>query len=233
MRLYRDLSWGRLADFFVLDGRQYRAVQPCGEGRRGGGQLVANCAKRQDPAQTRLGAAQERWLFDGLGRVRSRWTVLAQQQLMAQLRQRNRAGAEAYWTDGWDGYAAARQRVLAEIRDRRVPNPVVIGGDIHSFWVTDLKVDFTDAAPVVATEFVGTSISSPGIPYEAFARVLPDNPHVRFFDSRPRGYVRCTVTPERWLTELRALDNPADPRSPIGTLASFVVESGRPGAQRA
>jgi len=94
-------------------------------------------------------------------------------------------------------------------------------------------VDFTDAAPVVATEFVGTSISSPGIPYEAFARVLPDNPHVRFFDSRPRGYVRCTVTPERWLTELRALDNPADPRSPIGTLASFVVESGRPGAQRA
>jgi len=233
MRLYRDVSWGGLADFFVLDGRQYRAVQPCGEGRRGGGQLVANCAKRLDPAQTRLGAAQERWLFDGLGRVRSRWTILAQQQLMAQLRQRNRAGAEAYWTDGWDGYAAARQRVLAEIRDRRVPNPVVIGGDIHSFWVTDLKVDFTDAAPVVATEFVGTSISSPGIPYEAFARVLPDNPHVRFFDSRPRGYVRCTVTPERWLTELRALDNPADPRSPIGTLASFVVESGRPGAQRA
>ena len=64
------------------------------------------------------------------------------------------------------------------------------------------------------------------------ARLLPDNPHVRFFDSRPRGYVRCTVTPERWLTELRALENAVDPRTAIGTLASFVVESGRPGAQR-
>ena len=232
LRLYRDLGWGTLADFFVLDGRQYRAVQACGEGRPGGGQLVANCATRLDPAQTRLGAAQEQWLFDGLGRARSRWTILAQQQLMAQLRQRDRAGAEAYWTDGWDGYAGARQRLLTQLRDRRVSNPVVIGGDIHSFWVTDLKVDFTESAPVVATEFVGTSISSPGIPYERVRRLLPDNPHVRLFDSRPRGYVRCTVTPDRWLTELRALENPADPRSAIDTLASFVVESGRPGAQR-
>jgi alkaline phosphatase D len=232
MRLYRDFGWGTLADFFVLDGRQYRAVQPCGEGRPGGGQLVTDCAARLDPARALLGAAQEQWLFDGLGRVQSRWTILAQQQLMAQLRQRNRAGAEAYWTDGWDGYAGARQRVLAQLRDRRVPNPVVIGGDIHSYWVTDLKVDFAESAPAVATEFVGTSISSPGIPYDRVARLLPDNPHVRFFDSRPRGYVRCTVTPERWLTELRALESAADPRTAISTLASFVVESGRPGAQR-
>ena len=93
-------------------------------------------------------------------------------------------------------------------------------------------MDFAESAPTVATEFVGTSISSPGIPYDRVARLLPDNPHVRFFDSRPRGYVRCTVTPERWLTELRALESVADPRTAISTLASFVVESGRPGAQR-
>jgi alkaline phosphatase D len=232
MRLYRDLGWGTLASFFVLDGRQYRAVQACGEGRPGGGQLVTSCAARFDAAQTYLGDTQERWLFDGLGRAQSRWTVLAQQQLMGQLRQRSRGGEEAYWTDGWDGYAGARQRMLAQLRDRRVLNPVVIGGDIHSFWVTDLKVDYTESAPVVATEFVGTSISSSGIPYDRVARLLPDNPHVRFFDSRPRGYVRCTVSPERWLTELRALESPADPRSPVNTLATFLVESGRPGAQR-
>ncbi len=151
---------------------------------------------------------------------------------MAPLRQRDRNGAEAYWTDGWDGYAGARQRLLTHIRDVRVPNPVVIGGDIHSYWVTNLQVEPREGAPVIASEFVGTSMTSPGIPYDAFARLLPENPHVRFFESRQRGYVRCTVAADRWLTELRALDNVADPRSAIGTLASFIVEGGRPGPQR-
>jgi alkaline phosphatase D len=45
-----------------------------------------------------------------------------------------------------------------------VASPVVIGGDIHSFWVTDLKTDFRDpASPTVATEFVGTSVTSFGV----------------------------------------------------------------------
>jgi alkaline phosphatase D len=233
LRLYRGLGWGTLADFFVVDGRQYRAVQACAEGRRGGGQLVeATCTENFAPSQTMLGATQEAWLFDGLARARSRWTILAQQQLMGSLRQRTRSGAEAYWTDGWDGYAGARQRLLAHLRDHRVPNPVVIGGDIHSYWVTDLQVQPREGAPVVASEFVGTSLSSPGLPYDTFARMLPENPHVRFFESRSRGYVRCTVTPDRWLTELRALSGVADARAPVTTLASFGVESGRPGAQR-
>ena len=233
LHLYRGLGWGGLADFFVLDNRQYRSVQPCGEGRRGGGQLVeATCTENVAAAQSMLGTTQEAWLFEGLRRAGSRWTILAQQQLMAALRQRDRNGAEAYWTDAWDGYAGARQRLLAHLRDARVPNPVVIGGDIHSYWVTDLQVEAREGAPVVASEFVGTSMTSASVPYEAFARLLPDNPHVRFFESRQRGYVRCTVTADRWLTELRVLDNVADRRSAIGTLASFIVESGRPGPQR-
>jgi alkaline phosphatase D len=232
MRIYGRVGWGGLADFFVLDGRQYRAVQACGEGRRGGGQVVDGCAARLDPAQVRLGPTQERWLLDGLARSGARWNVLAQQQLMAEVRRRTPWGTDAYWTDGWDGYAGERQRILAHIRDARVVNPVVIGGDVHSYWVTDLKVDFTESAPVVATEFVGTSISSVGPPLQAMLRAVAENPHVLFFEGRQRGYTRCTVTPERWLTELQALDNVADPRSPASTLAAFVVESGRPGAQR-
>jgi alkaline phosphatase D len=233
MRIYRRLGWGGLADVFVLDGRQYRAVQACGEGLKGGGQVVEGCAARLDPAQVRLGPAQERWLLEGLSRSAARWNILAQQQLMAEVRRRTPIGTEAHWTDSWDGYAAERQRILAHVRDRRVANPVVISGDVHSYWVTDLKVDFTETAPVVATEFVGTSISSSGPPYERFLRAVAENPHVKFFESRRRGYTRCTVTPERWLTECQALESVADRRSRIGTLAAFVVESGRPGAQRA
>ena len=233
LRLYRGLGWGQLADFFVVDGRQYRAVQPCGEGRPGGGQLVEGCSARFDEAQTMFGAEQERWLFDGLARARARWTVLAQQQLMAELLQRTATGGEAYWTDGWDGYAGARRRLLTHLRDQRVSNPVVIGGDIHSFWVTDLQVDARAASATVATEFVGTSLTSPGIPYALILRALPENPHVRYFESRSRGYVRCTVTGAQWRTDLRALEHVRDSRAPIRTLATYVVESGRPGAQRA
>ncbi|MGH7319225.1 MAG: alkaline phosphatase D family protein, partial [Candidatus Rokuibacteriota bacterium] len=234
MRLYHRLTLGDLVEFSILDNRQYRSDQPCGQGRRGGGNLVEGCRARLDPAMTMLGAEQERWLLQGLERSRARWNVIAQQQLMAQLRQRTSAGREAHWTDGWDGYAAARERILRFLERRRPENPVVIGGDIHSFWVTDLKTDFADPkSPVVATEFVGTSISSEGVPYERFAAWLPDNPHVRFFESRRRGYVRCAITRDRWQTDCRVVDDPRHPQAGVGTLASFVVEAGRAGVVRA
>jgi alkaline phosphatase D len=234
LRLHRRLTFGNLIEFSVLDNRQYRSDQPCAEGRRGGGNLVEGCAARFDTGRTLLGAEQERWLLQGIDRSRARWNVIAQQQLMAEVLQRTRSGAVAHWTDGWDGYVAARERILTHLKDRKIANPIVLGGDIHSFWVTDLKTDFRDsAAPPVATEFVGTSITSLGPPYEPFAASLPDNPHVKLFESRFRGYVRCVVTPERWQTDLRVVSDVRDRQAAVSTLASFVVESGRPGAVRA
>jgi alkaline phosphatase D len=68
---------------------------------------------------------------------------------------------------------------------------VVIGGDIHSYWTNDLKLDFeTPLSPTVGTEFAGTSIPAHPPPYEVFAKVLPDNPHVKFFESRMRLCIR-------------------------------------------
>jgi alkaline phosphatase D len=81
-------------------------------------------------------------------------------------------------------------------------------------------------------EFVGTSISSRGIPYESTMKVLPANPHVRFFESRQRGYARCEVTPTRWQTGFLGIADAADDQSAIRTVASFVVESGRPDLNR-
>ena len=230
MRLYRRLRFGDLAEFNVVDDRQFRSHQPCAPLEKAGGNIVPDCAERRDPRRTMFGLEQERWLTDGLARSTARWNVIAQQLLMAELRMR-RNGTAAFWTDGWDGYPAARERLLGFIADRRPANPVVIGGDIHSYWVTDLKPNFEDArAPVVATEFVGTSIASSGIPYERTRALLPETPHVKFFDSRKRGYVRCEVTHARWLTDLIAVDNVREPDAPASTLASFVVEAGRPGA---
>jgi len=95
----------------------------------------------------------------------------------------------------------------------------------------DLRVDFDDPdAPVAATEFVGTSVSSAGPPHDAIAAVLPDNPHLRFFESRQRGYV--SVGPDRraMTTQIRVVSDATDPKASVSTLKTFVVESGRPGA---
>jgi alkaline phosphatase D len=140
----------------------------------------------------------------------------------------------AYGSDGWDGYAADRARILRFLEARRPSNPVVLGGDMHSFWVNDLKLEnHRPGAKVLASEFVGTSISSSGPLYELYRTYLADNPHVQFFESHWRGYLRCQVDHQRWRTDLRVVDTVQRPGAPIRTLASFVVEDGRPGPQRA
>jgi alkaline phosphatase D len=108
---------------------------------------------------------------------------------------------------------------------RRAANPVVIGGDIHSFWATELSPQGGPAP--VATEFIGSSISSNPPSHERFAAVLPENPHVKFFDARPRGYVRCDLTPDRLDVAFRALADVRDPATTVSTLAAFAVESGQ------
>jgi alkaline phosphatase D len=124
--------------------------------------------------------------------------------------------------------------LLQQLHDTRARNPVVLGGDIHSFWANDLKLDFDDSrSPTVASELIGTSITSHPPPYEKFAGYLADNPHVRFFDSRWRGYLSIDVTPERLTSRFQAISDPADPAASLSTLASFVVEDGKPGVVRA
>jgi alkaline phosphatase D len=234
MRLYTSAVFGDLAHFVVLDGRQYRSDQPCGVPGRLGGQLVtAACAERTAEERTMLGPEQERWALRQLGGATGAWKVVAQQQLMAEVEQRA-GGAPAWWSDGWDGYPAARRRLLGGIAQRRLRDVVALGGDIHSFWVTDLKADFADpSSATVATEFVGTSVTSAGPPLEAITAALPDNPHVRFFEGRERGYARVEATPSRWRTDFRAVRTIAQPDPQARTLNSWVVERGQAGAKPA
>lgn len=232
MQIYRRFNWGNLASFSLLDNRQYRSDQSCDNNGKGGGQLITDCRERFDRDRTLLGEKQEQWLFDGLNKSTATWNVIAQQTLVAELK-RKLDGEIAYWSDGWDGYPLARQTILDFIGENNIDNPVFIGGDIHSFWVTDLKSDFKDPnSNTVATEFVGTSISSNGIAYERVAPYLKYNPYVKFFESRLRGYVKCSVDNEKWLTDLRAVNTVKYPRANIKTLASFIVEKGRVGAQQ-
>jgi len=234
MRIYTHLDWGTLARFCVLDDRQYRAFQACREpGTRSAPVVQAGvCAELDDPARSMLGAEQEKWLEGALGGSRARWNLLAQQTPMAQFDQLPGPGRKA-WTDGWDGYPVARKRLLDFISSSKVQNPVVLGGDVHSFNVNDLKLDFDNpASPVVASEFVGTSITSQAWAQEKLREFMPDNPHMKLVDSRFRGYVRMEIAPGQARADLRALESVTSRDAPCSTLASFVVENGRAGPQR-
>jgi len=197
MRLYTQLGWGALGRFYLLDGRQYRTWQACTRrGRRGGSNTVdvEDCRVLSDPERSFLGRAQERWLEGALASSLARWNLVAQQTRMAQFDQKPGAGRRA-WTDGWDGYPVARRRLLNFLDLEKTPNPVVLGGDVHQFNVADLKLDFDDpGSKTVASEFVGTSITSQGWPQDKLNEYLPDNPHMKLVESRFRGYVRVDVS---------------------------------------
>ena len=233
MQIYTRWDYGALARFHVLDDRQYRDHQVCTRPDRGGSNVVepANCPELQQPERTLLGAAQERWLSDGLAETGARWNVIAQQTVMAQVDRRPGEG-QAFWTDGWDGYPKARERLLGTVAAKRAANPLVIGGDIHTSVVADLKTDFNDPkSPVVATEFVGTSITSQGISAKSLETWRSDNPHIRYASSTRRGYTTVELTAKRCHARMRAV-NEKDDNSTVNTLAAWTVEDGRPGAQR-
>ena len=233
MRVYDRFRFGRLAEIALLDGRQFRSREACDVPPKGGGHTVsdAQCPERLDASRTMLGTEQERWLREGLARSQALWNVLAQDVMIAELRERGPTGDVQHWTDDWNGYPAARNRLLRAIHDTGVRNPIALTGDIHSYWVNDLKLDF-DApdSPVVATELVVTSVTSHPPPYEVFARYAADNPHVRYFESRRRGYMTVLIEPRRLTTTHRCVSDAAVRGASVETSKTLVVEEGRPGA---
>ncbi len=228
LKLYRRLPFGTLADFHVLDTRQYRTDQPCDDNNK------PPCPGTLDPKGTLMGTRQRDWLFKGLGSSKANWNVLAQQVMMARVDRTAGEGA-TYSMDQWPGYEMERRQVLKFLHDRKVSNPVVLTGDIHTNWANELIADFDQLdSKSVATEFVGTSISSGGDGLDAPAtlpQTLSENPFVKFHNAE-RGYVRCEVTPKTWRTDFRTLPFVTKPGAPVITRASFVVESGRPKVNR-
>jgi len=233
MRIHARADYGALARLHLLDDRQYRSPQACPRPGRGGSNVVAaaECPELRSPGRTMLGQEQEQWLFDGLAGSGARWNVIAQQTLMARV-DRTPGEGQSFWTDGWDGYPESRSRLLGFIAGRRIANPLVIGGDLHTSIVADLKADFDDPrAATIATEIVGTSITSQGISPKTLEAWREDNSHVKYADSTRRGYTTLTLAPDRCTVRMRAV-YPWDPGAAVSTSATWTVEAGRPGAQR-
>jgi alkaline phosphatase D len=231
MDIYRRVDWGSLASFLLLDGRQYRTDQPGDNTPNDFGPWVEGMF---DPNATILGSEQEAWLAAEFKDAPGMWTFIAQQTVMSSLN-----GAAAlpdpsflsavakglFNYDAWDGYWAARGRMVDAIKAGQTRNVVVLTGDFH----TNLTFDLLEAWPdprdaktpaemseavknwqgkALGTEICAGAISSPtffGDPLLGLIApgVLERTPWIQFAEFYNNGYVLNTVTPEELTAEYR------------------------------
>jgi alkaline phosphatase D len=230
MRLYASRSFGDLASIVLLDQRQYRSPEACPPLGRAGGHRVeaAKCPELSEPARTMLGGRQEAWAHGQLAESKTHWNLLAQGTLMAYNNEEPPPG-RLFWTDAWNGYPAARERLMKFLSDRHVANPVVLSGDIHAFVVSGLHLEPADLdSPVVAAEFVASSVSSDALSEHYFENIRKLNPNLLTATGSYRGYVTLDITKEHLRADLVALDTVKMPDSGRKILASYIVESGKP-----
>jgi alkaline phosphatase D len=221
MQLFRRVQWGQLATFHMLDTRQYRDDQACGDG-------YDDCPAADDPARTIMGAEQEAWLLDGFRTSTARWDVLGQQVFFAQ-RDSTPTPDLTVSMDAWDGYRANRDRVTRGWVDAGVRNPVVLTGDVHTHWASEVKLDYADpAAPSVGTELVCSSITSGGNGADSADGAhawFPQNPHLKFWNNL-RGYVNTTIRPDRMDVDFRSVPRVSEPGHAAFTRRSYVIADG-------
>ncbi|MBV6418195.1 MAG: Alkaline phosphatase D [Steroidobacteraceae bacterium] len=232
LRLHTGVRFGDLANLILLDTRQYRSVWRCPPPPERY-KVLADCRTRGSDGETMLGERQERWFDTQLATNRTRWSFVAQGVVMSHIDEQPGPGRR-YWPDAWNGYPAARQRLLDTFTRRETTNPVILSGDIHSFLVGGINATSDDLSTrMLASEFVTTSISSQGMPEERIEGFRRENPNLLFGTSASRGYLRLALTPKRLETDLVAMERTDTRDTARKTLATFVVEDGVAGPVRA
>jgi alkaline phosphatase D len=227
LRLFTRRTFGTLANVLMLDSRQYRSPLACTRPYWRGSRKV-NCAELQNPERTKLGAIQESWLQQRLARSDATWNVLAQGTVMTNL---NEGDDGQLWSnDNWNGYPAARERLMTVLTETGAKNPLVLSGDIHAFLVANLhRTPQNTDSPIVASEFVTSSISSQADTQARFDALRARNPNLLLANSEKRGYVRLHLTSERARADLIGMDSVVEASAGAKVVASYVVEAGRPG----
>jgi alkaline phosphatase D len=229
MRLYSHFDIGDLLRVYLLDDRQYRTPQPCPKPNKNGSQVLSTCRDLEQADQSMLGQAQEAWLAQSFRSSRARWNLIGQQTLMSPMDEEPGPGRGA-WTDGWDGYPLARERLLNDVVGSRLSNPVIAGGDVHCGIVASVPGDRKrfDSKPI-ASEFVATSISADARPQPYYNERSAENPHIRQLRSDQRGYTLLEFGKEQLQASMQVVSDVRVREPEFAVQARYVVENGRPG----
>ncbi|MGX5732360.1 alkaline phosphatase D family protein [Pseudoxanthomonas beigongshangi] len=179
----------------------------------------------QDSTATMLGSEQESWLAHelrrnatdsiwqlvGMGTIVGR-TLMPEQmpgwvrpeagdRMADKFRRDVRASRQGVpmWMDRWDGYPAARSRLLRAAQQADA-DLVMLAGDSHNAWAYSLAEDGRPAG----VEFAGHSVTSHGMegqlaadPGDVARAFVATNPELAWADTSQRGYMMIDITPQR------------------------------------
>jgi len=231
--LCRKISLGNLMQISLLDSRQFRDKQNISSNSFPDfafGIYRERSNDVFDKARSMLGMKQEKWLTNNLLQNQSTWNVIASPSPFLSFRM-DKDGKDLRYVGAWDNYPANRSRVADAISNSKTGHPIIVSGDVHSFWASDgrLATDVSERIPVV--EFITSSISAnwPAALSDPITANLAHNPQVKFYKPEKRGYLLHEVNESEWKATARAIDNVRDEQSPVSSLASFVVTKGESG----
>jgi alkaline phosphatase D len=199
------------AQIHLLDTRQFRSDQPCGDGRQ------APCGAEAAADRTMLGADQEAWLARELQQSQAPFNLIATQVWFTPYRYNAPPDAPVMNRDSWDGYQASRQR-LADLLSQDIANPVFLTGDWHTAMASTLyERPFDTRSRKIGHELVGSSIAS-GCPWARDMEVMRDaNPHVAYLNGQKRGYLRLTVSRDNCVGNFRVVRDSGQQDSEVST----------------
>ena len=218
-RMYRGTQWGDLIEVALLDGRQYRTNQACGDVTLS---LDPPCAEVLDPARTMLGDEQETWLFDTLAASTANWNVIGNQVVFADA---TLNGAVLNY-DQWDGYPVQRNRIVDRLASDSIQDVVVLTGDIHFAGTGIIRSGGRGTGTPVAVEFVATSISSGGRIDPGVTAVVQAIPDIVDAELEHRGYILHTVTPTQWQAQYRMAETVKQPDATMFQHAIYNIDVG-------
>ena len=244
-RIYRSIKLGHTAELLLLDQRQYRDEQPCGDTIP----PTPPCtdAERNDPERAFLGEDQMRWLKRRLRSSEATWKLVGNQAMIMAF---DVPVTQPINVDQWDGYGADRAELMAHIAQHEIENVSFLTGDIHTFFAGDVSETGRQTAlgtpASLATEFVTGSMTSLGIPETINATTgvpLPpalqaqvadggfleaNNPHLAFTNTERRGYGVVKASGSKLEVEFRSPTTTLAPQADVETLQAFEVQAGTP-----
>lgn len=235
--LHRQIPIGNLIQISLLDGRQFRdSKEICNNNdypNYGFGNYRERCGAVFDKDRSMLGQEQERWLTENLVQNKSTWNVIASPGPFLPFRY-HFEGKELSYIGAWDVYPANRARIADALEADEVGHPIILSGDVHSFWAIDGRHTKDPGERIPVVEFVTSSITA-NWPEPLARRVtenLAHNPQVRFYEPDKRGYLLHDVNESEWKTTFRAMQDVRDEESPATNLATFLVSKGKSGFTR-
>jgi alkaline phosphatase D len=232
-RIYDQLQMGALVDLLITDQRQYRDQQPCNDA------IIVPCNDEDNPNRTMLGAKQKAWFKSALASSQKTWKLWGSEVMLMGL-EAAPGPNHGVINDGWDGYQAERKELLDFIVDGGIQNVVALTGDIHTFFAGTAGTtgDTSTGRPAVP-EFVGGSVTSPGLPQESdlppalFDNLVSLNPHITFSDFVNRGYGVIDVSATGLDCQLKKVQiQTQDHGASASTIASYHVPLGARTPQR-